>query len=39
VFPICCGQSGSMSGRMKSNLDPELRWKKGKPGAFGSSLL
>lgn len=21
------------------NLDPELRWKKGKPGAFGSSLL
>src|SRR5881628_1798867 len=21
------------------NLNPELRWKKGKPGAFGSSLL
>src|SRR5215475_15189566 len=21
------------------NLHPELRWKKGKPGAFGSSLL
>lgn len=21
------------------NLSPELRWKKGKPGAFGSSLL
>jgi hypothetical protein len=21
------------------NLEPELRWKRGKPGAFGSSLL
>jgi len=21
------------------NLNPDLRWKKGKPGAFGSSLL
>ena len=21
------------------NLNPELRWKRGKPGAFGSSLL
>jgi len=21
------------------NLDPELRWKRGKPGAFGRSLL
>ena len=31
-------------GRIRSpadeiNLNPELRWKRGKPGAFGSSLL